>query len=162
MGNVPEKVNFVDKKVNNKDDVKVVTLGDNVCLAQSVYDDLFSNQIAVLRSMFEKTEIWELYLEGQQSCLKIDRDDIIPFCNLNFADGRWYNFFWAFGMSINMMPPVEASDCSGEIAKRWTSYRHIAIKSRLEGLAIAENSLPSPSLKGAPSGLRPPVNPFKG
>jgi transposase InsO family protein len=36
-------------------------------------------------------------------------------------------------MSIDMMTPSEAAGCRGEIAKRWTSYRHIAIKSRQEG-----------------------------
>jgi transposase InsO family protein len=62
-------------------------------------------------------------------------------------------------MSIDMMTPCEAADCSGEIAKRWTSYRLIAIKSRLESLDIAGNSLPLPPCQGSPSGLRPPVNP---
>jgi transposase InsO family protein len=62
-------------------------------------------------------------------------------------------------MSIDMMTPNEASGCSGEIAKRWTSYRLIAIKNRLEGLNIAGNGLPLPNSQGFPSGLRPPVNP---
>jgi hypothetical protein len=50
-------------------------------------------------------------------------------------------------MSIDMMTPVEASCCSGEIAKRWTSYRLMAIKSRQEGLDIAGNGLPLPENK---------------
>ncbi|GHT71681.1 transposase [Bacteroidia bacterium] len=62
-------------------------------------------------------------------------------------------------MSIDMMTPAEAADCSGEIAKRWTSYRLIAIKNRMEGLDIAGNGLPLPTCQGFPSGLRPPVNP---
>ena len=62
-------------------------------------------------------------------------------------------------MSIDMMTPSEAANCSGEIAKRWTSYRLIAIKSRQDGLDIAENSLPLPQCQGSPSGLRPSVNP---
>lgn len=62
-------------------------------------------------------------------------------------------------MSIDMMTPVEASQCAGEIAKRWKSYRLIAIKSRLQGIDIAENSLPLPNCQGSPYGLRPPVNP---
>jgi transposase InsO family protein len=62
-------------------------------------------------------------------------------------------------MSIDMMTPSEAARYSGEIRKRWTSYRHIAIKSRLEGLDIAGNSLPLADCQGSPSGLRPPVNP---
>jgi transposase InsO family protein len=45
-------------------------------------------------------------------------------------------------MSINMMTPVEAAGCTGEITKRWTSFRSITIKSRLESLNIAGNSLP--------------------
>jgi transposase InsO family protein len=32
-------------------------------------------------------------------------------------------------MSIDMMMPTEAADCTGEIAKRWKSYRHDAISS---------------------------------
>jgi transposase InsO family protein len=35
-------------------------------------------------------------------------------------------------MSINMMTPAGAADCSGEIARRWTSYRLIAIKNQAE------------------------------
>ena len=62
-------------------------------------------------------------------------------------------------MSIDMMTPNQAAGCSGEIAKRWTSYKLIAIKSRLVGLDIAENGLPLPECQGSPSGLRPPVNP---
>jgi hypothetical protein len=50
-------------------------------------------------------------------------------------------------MSIDMMTPVEAARCSGEIKKRWTSYRLIAIKSRPEGLHIAEKGLPSPNCR---------------
>jgi len=62
-------------------------------------------------------------------------------------------------MSIDMMTPNQAAGCSGEIAKRWTSYKLIAIKSRLVGLDIAGNGLPLPECQGSPSGLRPPVNP---
>ncbi|GHV12920.1 transposase [Bacteroidia bacterium] len=62
-------------------------------------------------------------------------------------------------MSIDMMTPAEAAGCTGEIAKRWTSYRLIAIKSKQEGLNIAGNGLPLPECQGFPSGLRPPVNP---
>jgi hypothetical protein len=60
-------------------------------------------------------------------------------------------------MSIDMMTPVEAAGCTGEITKRWTSFRHIAIKSRLEGLNIAGNGLPSRPVE-VPPGLRHPVN----
>lgn len=62
-------------------------------------------------------------------------------------------------MSINMMTPAEAAGYSGEIAKKWTSYRLIAIKSRQNDLNIAENGLPSPDGQGLSSGLRPPDNP---
>jgi hypothetical protein len=51
-------------------------------------------------------------------------------------------------MSINMMTPAEAAGCSGEIDKRWTSYRLIAIKKRQEDLNIAENCLPLHSCQG--------------
>lgn len=62
-------------------------------------------------------------------------------------------------MSIDMMTPSEAAQCTGEIQKRWTSYRLIAIKSRQGDEKIAENSLPLSCCQGSPSGLRPPVNP---
>jgi len=42
-------------------------------------------------------------------------------------------------MSIDMMTPNEAADCCGEIAKKWKSYRNIAIKNRLENLNLACN-----------------------
>lgn len=62
-------------------------------------------------------------------------------------------------MSIDMMTPAEAANCTGEIKKHWTSYRIIAIKSKQADLNIAENSLPLLRCQGSPSGLRPPVNP---
>jgi transposase InsO family protein len=48
-------------------------------------------------------------------------------------------------MSIDMMTPVEAACHSGEIKKKWVSYRHIAIKAlknQTESSDIAKNSLP--------------------
>jgi hypothetical protein len=62
-------------------------------------------------------------------------------------------------MSIDMMTPAQAAGCCGEIAKRWTSYRINAIKSRPQGLDITEKGLPLPDCQGTLSGLRPPVNP---
>lgn len=62
-------------------------------------------------------------------------------------------------MSIDMMTPAEAAQCDGEIEKRWTSYRLIAIKSKQASTDIAENGLPLSCCQGSPSGLRPPVNP---
>lgn len=62
-------------------------------------------------------------------------------------------------MSLNMMTPAEAASYSGELQKKWTSYRLIAIKKRRQGAEIAENGLPLPSSQGSPSGLQPPVNP---
>ena len=61
-------------------------------------------------------------------------------------------------MSIGMMTPAEAAKTTGERDMRWTSYRHLAIKSR-DNLDIPENSLPLNACQGSPSGLRPPVNP---
>ena len=61
-------------------------------------------------------------------------------------------------MSIGMMTPAEAAKTTGDRDMRWTSYRHLAIKSR-NNLDIPENSLPLNACQGAPSGLRPPVNP---
>jgi transposase InsO family protein len=58
-------------------------------------------------------------------------------------------------LSIDMMTPVEASGCSGEITKRWTSYRLIAIKSRRDGEDITGEGLLLPDLRGDPPG--PPL-----
>lgn len=44
-------------------------------------------------------------------------------------------------MSIGMMTPAEAAKSTGDRDMRWTSYRHLAIKSR-GNLDITENSLP--------------------
>ena len=62
-------------------------------------------------------------------------------------------------MSIDMMTPTQAACCEGELNKWWVSYRVKAIKEKLTGLEIPENSLPLPAVQGSPSGLRPPVNP---
>ena len=61
-------------------------------------------------------------------------------------------------MSIGMMVPSEAAESIGDRDMRWTSYRHMAIKSR-NNLDIPGNSLPLTACQGSPSGLRPPVNP---
>lgn len=61
-------------------------------------------------------------------------------------------------MSIGMMTPSEAAGTTGDRDMRWTSYRHLAIKSR-DNLDIPEKSLPLDVCQGSPSGLRPPVNP---
>lgn len=50
-------------------------------------------------------------------------------------------------MSIDMMTPNEAAGYSGEIAKRWTSHRLIAIKNRIESKDIVRNGLPLPIIK---------------
>jgi transposase InsO family protein len=55
-------------------------------------------------------------------------------------------------MSINMITPDEAAACSGEISKKWISYRLTAIKSRQDSLENAENGLPLPPCQGFPSG----------
>lgn len=61
-------------------------------------------------------------------------------------------------MSIGMMTPSEAAGSTGDRDMRWTSYRHLAIKSR-DNLDITENTLPLQACQGDPCGLRPPVNP---
>jgi hypothetical protein len=50
-------------------------------------------------------------------------------------------------MSIDMMIPSEVAHYSGEIKKRWTSYRLMAIKSRSEDLDIAGNGLPLTAIR---------------
>lgn len=62
-------------------------------------------------------------------------------------------------MSIDMRTPVEAYLCSGELVKRWKSYRIQAIKRQHEVLDIPTNVLTLPICQGTPSDLRPPVNP---
>ena len=44
-------------------------------------------------------------------------------------------------MSIDMMTPAEAALHEGEIAKRWRSYRTIAIKEKQKVLGITEGRL---------------------
>ena len=60
-------------------------------------------------------------------------------------------------MSIDMMTPVMAAFCAGEITKRWIRHREEAIKKK--ALEIPENRLPLSGIQGPPSGVRPPVNP---
>ncbi|MCQ2290847.1 MAG: integrase core domain-containing protein, partial [Muribaculaceae bacterium] len=62
-------------------------------------------------------------------------------------------------MSINMMTPVQAASLSGELEKKWYSYRENTIK---ENLDIPNSSLPLHNCPGHPSGLRPTVNPGQG
>lgn len=64
-------------------------------------------------------------------------------------------------MSINMMTPSQAAQCTGEIDKRWISYREKAIKekSQQDKLLIPENCLSLQNHQGSPLGLRPQVNP---
>lgn len=50
-------------------------------------------------------------------------------------------------MSVGMMTPAEAAESTGDRDMRWTSYRHMAIKSR-DKLDITENSLPLPTVGG--------------
>jgi len=60
-------------------------------------------------------------------------------------------------MSVGMMTPAEAAESTGDKDMRWKSYRHLAIKSRVNS-DIPEKSLPLPASQMSPSGLRPPVN----
>ena len=62
-------------------------------------------------------------------------------------------------MSVNMMTPREASLCTGEIAKKWTSFRERRIKEKKDACINPDICLPLPSVQGDPSGLRPPVTP---
>lgn len=55
-------------------------------------------------------------------------------------------------MSIGMMTPAEAARSTGDRDMRWTSYRHLAIKSR-DNLDITENSLPLLQNQMSPSGV---------
>ena len=43
-------------------------------------------------------------------------------------------------MSINILTPAEAARDSGENEKDWTSYKLIAIKSKLHDIDISGNS----------------------
>ena len=61
-------------------------------------------------------------------------------------------------MSIGMMTPVEASNLTGELEKKWKSYRIAAIKKKMQDTDITEKGLPLPGCQRSPSGLRPTVN----
>jgi transposase InsO family protein len=61
-------------------------------------------------------------------------------------------------MSIGMAVPADMYDTTGDRDMRWTSYRLMAIKSRVS-TDITENCLPLEPCLGSPSGLRPAVNP---
>ncbi len=54
-------------------------------------------------------------------------------------------------MSIDMMPPAQAAMCTGELIKKWHSYREDAIRAKL---GIPEKGLPLTCCQGAPSGLQ--------
>lgn len=62
-------------------------------------------------------------------------------------------------MSIDMLTPSQAAARSGEIAKRWTSYREKAIREKLRDLKNQEISLSLDTVHGLTGGLHPPVNP---
>ncbi|MCR5014443.1 MAG: IS3 family transposase [Bacteroidales bacterium] len=47
-------------------------------------------------------------------------------------------------MSIGMMTPAEASNCTGELEKMWKSYRIAAIKKKAQDSGITEKGLPLP------------------
>ncbi len=51
-------------------------------------------------------------------------------------------------MSIDMMTPAEAAGHTGEIGKRWKSYRLIAIKRNPPAMDITENGLPLHAVRG--------------
>ena len=61
-------------------------------------------------------------------------------------------------MSIGMMTPAEASNFTGELEKKWRSYRTEAIKKKNQDTDITEKGLPLPLCQRSPSGLRPTVN----
>lgn len=61
-------------------------------------------------------------------------------------------------MSIGMMTPAEASNLSGELEKKWRSYRTEAIKKKNQDTDITEKRLPLPLCQRSPSGIRPTVN----
>ena len=61
-------------------------------------------------------------------------------------------------MSINMMTPAEAASCTGELEKKWKSYRIIAIKSKPVTDSNTENSLPLSNIQGEEPEHTLPVN----
>ena len=61
-------------------------------------------------------------------------------------------------MSIGMMTPAEASCLTGELEKKWKSYRTAAIKKKTQDTDITEKGLPLPCCQRSPSGLCPTVN----
>ena len=64
-------------------------------------------------------------------------------------------------MSVDMKTPAEAALCTGELKKRWHSYRLAAI--RKETICdIPQNGLPLSHCVGLTPGLRPSANPTQG
>ena len=61
-------------------------------------------------------------------------------------------------MSLGMRTPAEMAEATGDRDMKWHSYRIEAIRSR-DSLLMSEKPLPLHPCQGAPSGLRPPVNP---
>ncbi|MCQ2194249.1 MAG: IS3 family transposase [Paludibacteraceae bacterium] len=60
-------------------------------------------------------------------------------------------------MSIGMMTPAEAANCTGDRDMKWTRYRHVAIKAK-NNFVNTEKSLPLHSGQESPSVLRTSVN----
>ena len=63
-------------------------------------------------------------------------------------------------MSIDNMTPVQVASCTGEINKRWHSWREAAIKRKLgkngeEDALITGKCLPLPPVDGSSSHLCP-------
>lgn len=159
-----EALEMALKRIERRMDVKLIHHSDRGCqYASSDYiKRLNDNHISI--SMTESgdpkdnaqaerinsTMKNELLKDMRFSCI----DEVIP------AVARAVDFYNNDRphMSIDMMTPAEASLCEGEIKKHWISYREKAIRER-QALEIPENSLPLSDGQGAPSGLRPPVNP---
>ena len=61
-------------------------------------------------------------------------------------------------MSIGMMTPAEASNLTGELEKKWKSYRTEAIKKQKQDTDITEKGLPLPCCQRLTVGRSPTVN----
>ena len=62
-------------------------------------------------------------------------------------------------MSVDMMTPAQAAKCTGEINKRWRSYRLEAIKTSRGNPETGKDAVTLPGVQGFPSRLRLSVNP---
>lgn len=159
-----EALKMALKRIDGKTDIHLIHHSDRGCqYASSEYIKLL-NDNHILISMTESGDPKDnAQAERINNTMKNELLKGMRFTNIDeviAAVARAVDFYnnERPHMSIDMMTPAMAAFCEGEIKKRWVSLRERAIREK-QALEIPENSLPLSDGQGAPSGLRPPVNP---